>query len=76
MIDNYFDMYGYAIKQHGVPNMNARPNWTYVKTVGCVVHGSIPADDARAIEEMFDSGVRFWKNHTNIGKYNLANSPA
>lgn len=76
MIDNYFDMYGYAIKQRGVPNMNARPNWTYVKTIGCVVHGNMPSDDARAIEEMFDSGVRFWKNHANIGNYNLSNSPA
>lgn len=75
MIDNYFDMYGYKINQHGVPNMNARPNWTYVKTIGCVVHGNLPADDARAIEQKFDSGVRFWKNHANIGNYNLANAP-
>ena len=75
MIDSFFDMFGYAIRQHGTPNMNARPNWTYVKTLGCVVHGNLPADDGAKIESIFDSGVRFWKNHNNIGNYSLANAP-
>lgn len=75
MIDSYFDMYGYAVRQHGVPNMNARPNWTYVKTIGCAIGGDIPADDAKAIEDIFNNGVRFWKNHNNIGNYSLANAP-
>ena len=75
MIDDFFDMYGYAIRQHGVPNMNARPNWTYVKTVGCLVEGAIPADDAALIEDIFNKGVRFWKNHANIGNYSLNNAP-
>lgn len=75
MIDNFFDMYGYAIRQHGVPNMNARPNWTYVKTIGCLVEGAIPADDASMIEDIFNKGIRFWKNHTNIGNYSLNNAP-
>lgn len=76
MIDNYFDMFGYAVRQHLVPNMNARPNWTYCKTIGCIVHGNLPASDARAIESLFDSGIRFWKNHNNIGNYSLDNAPA
>ena len=69
MIDSFFDMYGYAIRSHGTPNMNARPYWTYVKTAGCSVDGAIPADDASAIEKIFNHGVRFWKNHTHIGRY-------
>lgn len=76
MIDSYFDMFGYAVRQHLVPNMNARPNWTYCKTIGCTVHGNMPSSAARDIEEMFDDGVRFWKNHNNIGNYNLDNAPA
>lgn len=76
MIDDYFDMFGYAIKQHGVPNMNVRPYWTFVKTIGCSVDGAIPADDASAIENIFNKGVRFWKNHNNIGNYSLDNAPA
>lgn len=76
MLDSYFDMFGYAVKQHGVPNMNARPNWTFVKTIGCNVGGAIPADDASIIEAIFDNGIRFWKNHNNIGNYSLNNAPA
>lgn len=77
IIDHYFDMYGYAVKQHGIPNMHARPYWTFVKTNGCVVDGNIPTDDARSIENIFDHGVRFWNgNHTYIGNYNLNNSPS
>ena len=75
MIDNYFDMFGYAVRQHLVPNMNARPNWTYCKTIGCTVHGNMPASAARDIESMFDNGIRFWKNHNNIGNYSLNNAP-
>jgi len=76
MIDDYFTMFGYAIKQVGTPNMNARPYFTYVKTIGCTVHGELPSDDGAKIEKIFDTGVRFWKNHTNIGNYSLNNSPA
>lgn len=75
MIDNYFDLFGYAVRQHLVPNMNARPNWTYCKTIGCIVHGNMPSSAARDIESMFDAGVRFWKNHNNIGNYSLDNAP-
>lgn len=75
MIDDFFTMYGYAIRNTITPNMNARPNFTYVKTKGCIVHCNCPAEDARAIEDMFDNGIRFWKNHNNIGNYNLPNAP-
>lgn len=75
MIDDYFTMFGYAIKQVATPNMNARPYFTYVKTIGCTVHGNLPSDDAAEIESIFDRGVRFWKNHSNIGNYSLNNAP-
>lgn len=76
MIDDYFTMYGYRIGQVGTPNMNARPHWTYVKTIGCDVGGSVPASDKREIENAFDSGIRFWHNLTEMGNYSLDNSPA
>lgn len=75
MLDSYFDSFGYAVRQVGTPNMNARPHWTYCKTIGCVVHGNLPADDARQIERMFDNGVRFWKSVDELGNYSLDNSP-
>lgn len=76
MIDNYFSMYGYKVGQILTPNMNARPHWTYVKTDGCDVAGNLPASDKRSIENIFDSGVRFWHNLSELGNYSLNNSPA
>lgn len=75
MLDDYFDMFGYAVKERQVPNMNARPHWTFVKTIGCIVHGEIPSDDAKEIENIFDKGVRFWHNISELGNYSLDNSP-
>lgn len=76
VIDDYFTMFGYKQNVVDTPNMNARPNWTYCKTIGCVVKGQLPSDDAKLIESIFDDGVRFWKNHANIGNYSLNNAPA
>lgn len=76
MIDDYFTTFGYAMKNVGKPNMNARPHWTYVKTVDCQVSGALPAEDARSIENIFNNGVRFWKKVDEIGNYSLDNSPS
>ena len=76
MIDDYFTAFGYAVRNVGTPNMNARPHWTYVKTVDCLVHGNLPSEDGGIIENIFNNGVRFWKNHTEIGNYSLDNSPS
>ena len=74
LIDDFFTMFGYAVNEVKIPNMNARPYFTYVKTTDCIVHGNIPADDCRKIEERFNNGVRFWKDHTAIGGYLVNNS--
>lgn len=74
MIDDYFTMYGYAVKSIGRINTNARPHWNYVKTVGCVLNGSIPSDDARKIISIYDRGITFWKNGLEVGNYELDNT--
>lgn len=73
IIDNYFDMFGYATKRLKVPNRNVRPHWCYTKTVACVITGSLPADDAKAICSIYDRGITFWKNGNEVGNYNLDN---
>lgn len=75
-LDNYFSLYGYAINTRQVPNMNARPHWTYVKTTGCSCNGMLPASDKQVINNIFDNGIRFWHDLNEIGNYSLDNSPA
>ena len=81
-IDTYFDMYGYKVSKCGIPQMNVRPCWTYVKTAGCSLKSKdpllgyydIPADDARAIESLFDKGIRFWKTNATFGVFGYPNN--
>lgn len=84
VIDNYFSMFGYAIKQTKIPNVritNAklRPHWNYIKTVACIIHAAtdkgLPADDEDMIARIYDNGITFWTNATEVGNYSLDNSP-
>ena len=74
-IDDYFTKFGYAINRIKVPNRNVRPHWTFTKTIGCTITGSVPCDDMKKICSIYDRGITFWNNGNNIGNYSLSNSP-
>lgn len=66
IIDDFFQKYGYATKQVKIPNVNVREHWTYVKTIGCTISGSLPADDESTICSIFDSGITFFKDEASF----------
>ena len=79
-------MFGYATNKVKTPNRNSRPHWNYVKTRGCVLHsgrvaadgtltGGLPADDMAKINAIYDNGITFWKNGSEVGDYSLNNKP-
>lgn len=74
IIDDFFTMYGYAQKRLGVPNIHARPKFTFIKTVGCMVGGQIGNGDRLAIQRIFDQGITFWTNGDKVGDYTQDNS--
>lgn len=74
-IDNYFTMYGYAVKRLKTPLFEVRPHWNYIQTSGCTINGNVPGDDERKICSIFDNGITFWKNPEEVGDYSLDNSP-
>lgn len=73
-IDNYFTMFGYKVNTLKVPTVRNRPHWTYIKTRGCNIKGSMPADDIATIEDIVDNGITFWRNINEVGNYSLDNS--
>lgn len=75
-IDDYFTRFGYQTNKLKVPNINSRPHWNYVKTVGCELKSgeSLPAQDAALIKQIFDKGITFWKQITEVGRFDLDNS--
>lgn len=74
IIDKYFDMYGYKINCYRVPNIAARPSYTYVKTIGCNIIGNMCNEDITKISSIFDHGITFWKNGDLVGNYTQENS--
>lgn len=73
-IDDFFDRYGYATERLKVPNRTARPHWCYTKTKNCAVKGNVPGMYARQIEGIYNNGITFWKNISEVGNYSLNNS--
>ena len=74
MIDDFFTMFGYVTKRNKIPNRNVRPHWTYTKTMGCTVTGSVPAPDMNKICSIYDNGITFWKKGSEVGNYSLDNT--
>lgn len=75
IIDKFFDMYGYKTNRVGTPILNARPKYSYVKTIGCSIDGLIPGDMKRTIEGIFDKGMRFWQPNAVFGNFDPEVNP-
>lgn len=75
IIDKFFDMYGYKTNRVGTPILNARPRYSYVKTVGCSLDGLIPGDMKQTIEKIFDKGIRFWQPNATFGNFDPEVNP-
>lgn len=82
IVDDFFSMYGYKTNRLKVPNRNGRKAWNYVKTCGCNLTGSAPADVTASLVQIYDKGITFWRcidlstgNPFNrVGNYSLDNS--
>lgn len=75
IIDDYFNMFGYATHECKTPNTHVRPHWTYTKTIGCCIVGSVPAEDMKKICSIYNAGITFWRNGNEVGNYSLDNRP-
>ena len=74
-IDDFFSYFGYQINELAVPNRNARPYWTYLKTATCVFIGdAAPNDDMKKIASIYNAGITWWNDGDNVGNYNLDNT--
>lgn len=73
IIDDFFDRYGYATEVIKVPNRAVRPCWTYTKTRDASIHGNLPAEAIVELKNIYNKGITFWKNTSDIGNYNQDN---
>lgn len=68
-LQQYFDAFGYASNRIGVPNMDNRPRYNYVRCNSVNIYGNIPQEHLSTIRNMFLNGVTFWHDHDNVGTY-------
>lgn len=73
-IDNFLDVYGYAVNAHKIPNRNGRTHWNYVKNKVTNLVGNAPADDVAKIVSIYNNGITFWNNGSEVGNYSLDNT--
>lgn len=71
-IDEYFDIYGYAVNIIGLPTRKVRDKFTYIKTKELRVNGNMPEDAISAISSAYNNGVTFWADNVNFMNYSLA----
>lgn len=74
VIDDYFDRFGYNYQRNAIPSTHSRPHWNYVKTKGCTIVGTLPRAVAEKICSIYDNGITFWKNASEVGDYSLDNT--
>lgn len=68
-VEQYFDAFGYKSNRIGVPNLNNRPRYNYVRCNSVNIYGNIPNEHLVTIRNMFLNGVTFWHDHDNVGTY-------
>lgn len=81
IIDSFFDLYGYSMERIMTPaeyDIRSRRSWNYIKMQNCVNHvkanSGMTSADMETINEIYNSGITFWKNHDHIGDYTQDNS--
>lgn len=73
VIDDYFDMFGYATHRVKTPNTAHRQNWWYTKTIDCNITGDVPNDYMNQIKNAYNNGITFWRNPSNFLNYSVSN---
>lgn len=73
ILDEFFSAYGYKSNRIKIPFTNHRERWWYTKTVDVNILGQIPIMDKAKMKSVYDNGITFWRNASEIKNYNLSN---
>lgn len=75
-IDQFFDMYGYAVNQLKQPNVDTRASWNYLQlqdpAIFPVSQKGMPVAAMDKIKSIFSEGIRLWHVDA-VGDYSVTN---
>ena len=74
IIDDYFTMFGYKVNRVKIPNKAHRSRYWYTKCINVNIDGNVPQNDMQKIKEVYNNGVTFWRNASEIENYSLSNN--
>lgn len=68
IVAEYFARFGYSVRRYGeIENyLRVRTKFNYVKTQGANVRGNVPVKWRNSLNMIFDSGITFWRDHSNM----------
>lgn len=90
IIDDYFTMFGYAVKRVKIPNLfdpavHIRPSYNYLKTAYTHLEGykdtptsvarCVPNSVEEEIRAIYERGITVWNYWYDVGNYEADNSP-
>lgn len=75
IIDDYFDRFGYAYHRLGTLSFRNRPEWTFIQTRACDIHGNFPQNVAKHLDAILNKGITFWVDARHVADYSYNNSP-
>lgn len=76
IIDEFFSMFGYAVKRVKDINIRNRKHWTYIKTNGANLHGNCGNEYNKRMVNILDNGITFWTDSiSKVCNYSLINEP-
>lgn len=75
IVDEFFTKFGYQVNTIKVPNLQGRPVFNYVQIASSeqICYGDVPSEYMQVINNIARRGTTIWKNHDNIGNYELNN---
>lgn len=76
ILDDFFDMYGYAIEELRNPRnwLKNRKKWNYLQTQNVNLNASCPCDYENILKTIFNNGVTLWHDYSTFGDYSQDNS--
>lgn len=80
-LDDYFDMFGYAVEEVKIPETRNRPFWNYLQVKDAAFNERtattlpefIPYNDSVILKRIFENGVTIWHDYDDIFNYTLDN---
>jgi len=69
-LTDFFKRYGYKYNRVEQPQLKTRQSYNFIKTLDCLIVGSIPQEYLVQLQKIFDNGITLWHSD-DIGNYDL-----